>query len=299
MSTSNLASVQKELQQLVQKNKGVLPGAVGAQFMKELGFIDVGPLMISLLPYAATYARVPVSNFTVGAVALGMPNGAPIPNMYLGANVEFTAEALSFTVHAEQSATTNAWLNGEEGMQALAISAAPCGYCRQFLYELCTAQSLLILLPQQGSSAPQTSPLTTYLPDAFGPQDLGIQGGLMTPQHNGLSLATTDPLIQAALAAANACYAPYTKNFAGVALLAASGAIYSGQYGENAAYNPSISPLESAVTFMNMSQPQGASMAITRAVLVESPTKASQRDATTSVLSSFAPAVQLEYYAVS
>jgi cytidine deaminase len=82
-------------------------------------------------------------------------------------------------------------------------------------------------------------------------------------------------------------------------LLTADGAIYTGQYGENAAYNPSISPLESAVTFMNMSQVPGASMAITRAVLVESPTKASQRDASNAVLSSFAPAVTLEYVAVS
>src|ERR1700750_2683197 len=101
---------------------GVVTSAVGEQIMLELGFIDVGPLMIALLPYAAAYARVPVSNYTVGAVALGMPNGAPIPNIYLGANFEFTGEALSFTVHAEQSASANAWLHGEQGIQALAIS---------------------------------------------------------------------------------------------------------------------------------------------------------------------------------
>jgi cytidine deaminase len=295
MSMTIPPSVLEHLQ-ILKKTRGVLPGEVGAQIMKEMGFIDVGPLMIMLLPTAAQFARVPVSGYHVGAVALGMPSGAPIPAMYLGANVEFTGEALSFTVHAEQSAMTNAWLNGEQGLQALAITDTPCGYCRQFLYELSTALQLLIMLPQAGTYAPNTAPLTTFLPNAFG---LGPKGGLMSPRQNGLSLSSGDPLVQAALAAANASYAEYTSNFAGVALLASSGAIYTGRVGENAAYNPSISPLESAVTFMNMSQTQGASMAITRAVLVESPTKASQRDATSVVLSSFAPSVQLEYYSVS
>ena len=297
MNTTIPETSLQQLHQAIHDNKGMLPGPIAAQVMKDCDLIDIGPLMISLLPFAAAYARVPVSNYPVGAVALGMPTGSIIPNMYLGANVEFTGEALSFTVHAEQSATTNAWLNGEQGIQALAISAAPCGYCRQFLYELSTAQTLNILLPQQNSPAPATSPLTVFLPDAFGPQDLGLQGGLMTPQQNGLTLASGDPLVQAALTAANACYAPYTKNFAGIALLTPTNVVYVGQYGENAAYNPSMSPLESAVTFLNMSQAQGASMVITRAVLVESPTTASQKDVTVSVLSSFAPSVQLEYYA--
>ena len=214
MTTLIPPALLSQLHQAILDNKGMLPGALAGQVMKDSDLIDVGPLMISLLPFAAAYARVPISNYPVGAVALGMPTGSPIPNMYLGANVEFTGEALSFTVHAEQSATTNAWLNGEQGIQALAISAAPCGYCRQFLYELVTAQALDILLPQQGSLAPATSPLTVFLPDAFGPQDLGLQGGLMTPQQNGLTLASPDPLVQAALTAANTCYAPYTKNFA-------------------------------------------------------------------------------------
>lgn len=297
MSASKSVAVSDLLQTLF-TTRGMIPSALGAQLMQDLGLIDVGPLMVALLPYAAAYARVPVSNYTVGAVALGMPNGAPIPNIYLGANFEFTGEALSFTVHAEQAATTTAWLNGEQGVQALAISAAPCGYCRQFLYELCTAQQLLVMLPQTGSPAPQTQPLTDYLPDAFGPNDLGITGGLMTPQSNGLSLTTSDALVKAALAAANLSYAPYTKNYAGVALLSADGSVYQGQYAENAAYNPSMSPLESAISFMNMSRAQGSSLAITRAVLVESPTKASQHDATVDVLSSFAPSITLEYHSV-
>ena len=60
-------------------------------------------------------------------------------NLYFGANYEFPGQALSFTVHAEQAATMHAISFGETGIDLLAVSAAPCGYCRQFLNELTTA----------------------------------------------------------------------------------------------------------------------------------------------------------------
>jgi cytidine deaminase len=270
--------------------------------------VEIGTLMMQLLPVAQQYAVVPVSHYQVGAVAAGMPvSGTGWCSLYLGANFEFNNVALSFTVHAEQSATTNAWLNGEAGMQALAISAAPCGYCRQFLYELVTAQQLNILLPSDRKNplAYSAAPLTSFLPQAFGPSDLGVKGGLMDPklcthtlQLNGS--AGTDPVIAAALGAASNSYAPYQTDvsyqFSGVAVLTADGKIFPGRYAENAAYNPSMSPLESALTFMNLSLPQGATRQITRCVLVEVPTLASQLSATQAVLSAYAPTVGLEYY---
>ena len=109
---------------------------------------EIGKLMMQLLPVAQQYAIVPVSHYQVGAVAAGMPKAnTGWCSLYLGANFEFRGMALSFTIHAEQAATNNAWLSGEPGVQSLAISAAPCGYCRQFLYELVTAKQLQILLP--------------------------------------------------------------------------------------------------------------------------------------------------------
>src|SRR5437763_3328369 len=98
--------------------------------------------------------------------------------------MEYKGTALSFTVHGEQSATTNAWLNGEQGLTSIAISAAPCGYCRQFLYEITTAATLQVLLLEQ---PPQ--PLTSLLPQAFGPGDLGVTAALMSPANNGLKLS--------------------------------------------------------------------------------------------------------------
>lgn len=270
--------------------------------------IDIGALMLQLLPVAQQYAIVPVSHYHVGAVAAGMPvPGTGWASLYLGANVEFSQVALSFTVHAEQSAINNAWLSGEVGVQALAISAAPCGYCRQFLYELVTAQQLNILLPETPSGTQYNSfPLTSFLPNAFGPADLGVTGGLMAPQlgQHQLALQNTppeDPLIVAALAAASSSYAPYptdqTFGYAGVAVQSADGNVYTGRLAENAAYNPSLSPLESALSYMNMRQSLSAPRQLVRCVLVEVPTLASQRSATNAVLAAFAPTVALEYYA--
>lgn len=238
--------------------------------------VSVPQLMMMLLPAAARYAVAAISDFHVGAIALGRSGG-----LYFGGNIEFTGEALSFVVHAEQAAITNAWLHGECEVSSLAISAAPCGYCRQFLYELVTASTLTILLPK---AAPAL--LTTYLPNAFGPQDLGVTGGLMTPQNHGLVLEvpSDDPLLAAALAAANASYAPYTGGFAGAALRLSDGTILTGRYAENAAYNPSMSPLESAITALVLS---GRSYGeISEAALVEQRSKTSQVDAARAVLGS-------------
>lgn len=210
--------------------------------------------MTMLLPFAAKLARPPVSNFYVGAVARGLTG-----NLYYGCNLEFAGEALSLTVHAEQSSITNAWMSGEEGIDSIAVTAAPCGYCRQFLNELTTADRLLVTTPID------TRALTALLPEAFGPRDLGIAGGLMQPETHALAIEEHDELAQEALRAANLSYAPYSKSYAGVALRA-KGAIFTGAYAENAAFNPSMSPLEVALSRMNLA---GASFdAIEDAVLV-------------------------------
>lgn len=239
---------------------------------------SVEELMLSLIPKAKEYARPPISNFYVGTVALGT-SGA----LYFGANFEFEGEALSLTVHAEQAATVNALSNGESGIEAIAISAAPCGFCRQFLNELTTASRLRILLPGRPAAS-----LSQLLPEAFGPVDLGVSAALMAPQSHGLSLSTADSLMTAALAAANASYAPYTSSYAGVALQTSDGSIHTGSLAENAAYNPGISPLEAAV--VSLSIRGGKSYAdITDAALVEvKNARASQAAVSRAVLGAIA-----------
>jgi cytidine deaminase len=219
---------------------GVVAAADAERFAREAG-LDLPRFMTTLLPAAAALAKPPISNFKVGAVSRGLSG-----NLYLGTNVEFAGEALSFTVHAEQSSVANAWMNGEEGIDLIAVTAAPCGYCRQFLNELATAERLTIAIPSG------TQSLRELLPSAFGPRDLGIDGGLMQREQHELFIDAEDDLARAALAAAQRSYAPYSKSYAGIAVRTADGTMATGSYAENAAFNPSMSPLEVALSQLNL-----------------------------------------------
>ena len=250
--------------------------------------VGLPELMNFLVPYATKYATPPISNFRVGAVAHGL-SGA----IYFGANIEFYNEALSFTVHAEQASIAHAISYGEAGIDCLAISAPPCGYCRQFLYEItnCPSTPDITILVNKDQYR-----LSALLPQAFGPQDLNVTTRLMLPQNNNMQLAPppADQFIENALKAANNSYSPYTSDYSGVCLVTASSS-YSGAYAENAAYNPSMSPLEAAVVQLVMSGDSYAN--ITRAILVEAQTnKISQLTATTDVLSAINRSISLEYY---
>lgn len=269
---------------------GSIPAAEVARFLRSSG-MTIDELMLALIPDAQKFALPPISDFFVGAVALGTSG-----SLYFGANFEFVGQALSFTVHGEQAATANAIAHGEVGMQMLAVSAAPCGYCRQFLYELTTASTLLVLLPK---TAPAL--LTSLIPDAFGPADLNVTAALMSPQSHGLTLSAgaDDPVVEAALEAANASYAPYTFDYAGVALKTRGGGIFTGSVAENAAFNPSMSPLEAAV--VNLVISGGKSYGdIVDAVLVEmADSKASQAAATRAVLETISKVTLRAYQAHS
>lgn len=217
----------------------VIPASEAETRAREHG-VDIPQLMTMLLPEAASFAKPPISNFRVGCVSRGL-SGA----LYFGTNLEFAGEALSFTVHAEQSSVTSAWMNGEEGIDLIAVNAPPCGYCRQFLNELTTADRLIVAMPKE------TRALRELLPSAFGPRDLGIDGGLMQRSDQGLTIDEDDELARAALSAANMSYAPYSKSFAGVAVRTSRG-IHTGAYAENAAFNPSMSPLQVALSRLNL-----------------------------------------------
>jgi cytidine deaminase len=159
---------------------------------------------------------------------------------------------------------------------------------------LTTASKLQILLPKK-----TPAPLTSLIPDAFGPADLGVTAALMSPQSHRLKLSSDagDAVVKAALKAADASYAPYTSDFAGVALKTSDGSIYTGSVAEDAAFNPSMSPLEAAVVSLIIAG--GKSYAdITDAVLVETAgSKAGQAAATRDALSAIATVALRTYQA--
>ena len=74
---------------------------------------------------------------------------------------------------------------------------------------------------------------------------------LMDEQDHGYAL-TGDALSQAAIAAANRSHMPYSKSPSGVALECKDGRIFSGSYAENAAFNPTLPPLQGALILLNL-----------------------------------------------
>ncbi len=85
---------------------------------------------------------------------------------YTGVNLEFSGLPLSASVHGEQFVLSLMVHRGERGVRALAVNAAPCGHCRQFMkeYRLCDEMEIDIL----SLNVQQT--LAQLLPHSFGPQ---------------------------------------------------------------------------------------------------------------------------------
>ena len=234
--------------------------------------LDEDALAFALLPLAAACARADLSHFNVGAIARGVSG-----TWYFGGNMEFLGSTMQQTVHAEQSAISHAWLRGETSLVAITVNYTPCGHCRQFMNELNSGLDLRIALPGR---APHT--LADYLPDAFGPKDLEINTLLMDDENHGFPLEG-EALVKAAITAANQSHAPYSNAPSGVAIELSNGQIFAGRYAENAAFNPSLPPLQGALNLLSLNGYDYPDMR--RAVLAERPDAAlTQWDATSATL---------------
>ena len=269
-------SLQTHAQSIINQTKfnGVI-SATDVDILQLHSALETPDLLLSLLPLAAAYSVAPISSFNVGAIARGESG-----NLYFGANYEFTQQALTNSVHAEQAAINNAFSHHETGILDITVTASPCGHCRQFMNELSCATELVVNLAASGSKQ-----LTTLLPDAFGPVDLGVTEALMTASPVGLTLNTenTSTLAQTALVAANQSYAPYSHCHAGIALQTNTGEIICGRYIENAAFNPSLSPLQSAL--INLRLAGFALTDISAMILVETTDTKMSHAATTANIS--------------
>ncbi|BCQ35754.1 MULTISPECIES: cytidine deaminase [Erwinia] len=250
---------------------GFITASQAGELKKHCGFND-SELAFALLPLAAACAVATLSDFKVGAIARGKSG-----TLFFGANMEFAGTTMQQTVHAEQSAVTHAWLRGESALACITVNYTPCGHCRQFMNELNSGSGLTIELPGRAAAT-----LGDYLPDSFGPHDLAITTLLMDDIDHGF-IAAGDALTQAAINAASHSHAPYSKAWSGVALQTVSGAIFAGRYAENAAFNPSLPPLQGALNLLSLS---GHSLSdIHQAVLAEAPDAAlSQQSATAATL---------------
>jgi cytidine deaminase len=281
----------------VPRQAGCLYAAQCEQLMRRLD-LGIGALMVRLLPLACWYAVAPISHFQAGAVALGAKGkGRQDRMLFFGANMEFTGVALNQTIHAEQAAVVNAWHHGAEGIEALAVSDAPCGCCRQFLFETHNGTMMRIVTPTGRGDRCRSVRLADLLPEAFSPAALGREPRLMACRHEKRVLrygaSAGDRVAAEAGAAAERSYAPYTRNYAGCAVQLESGKIYSGRCAESAAYNPGLTALQCAIIMAHTAQVDRAHT-VRRAVLVERPTTASQHISSDVLLQAWARGVELE-----
>ncbi len=242
------------------------------QHLQQQTGMDKNALAFALLPLAAACAWTGISHFNVGAVVQGA-SGA----LWFGANMEFPGSSMQQTIHAEQSAISHAWMGGEQALSGITVNYTPCGHCRQFMNELNSGLSLEIHLPER---APAT--LGNYLPDAFGPKDLAITTLLLDNENHGFPVTGTE-LEQAAIASANRSHCPYSQSPGGVALQTHDGNIFAGSYAENAAFNPSLPPLQVALNLLRL-RGYGAEDIACAAIAERANGQISHHDSTVSLL---------------
>lgn len=236
--------------------------------------IPMPELLQELVLAAKGYARPPISGYHVGIAALGKSG-----NIYLGVNLEFPGLPLNESVHGEQFLVVNARGHGEKELVLVAQSAPPCGHCRQFFHEMGVSDTLQILTPDGA-----TATLASLLPNAFGPKDLGLAATLME-----VSESDANDAVKAALES----YSPYTGLKSGVLIEMKDGSIFTGSYIENAAYNPSLSPMHTALIALVVGMQSYRD--IVHVTLAESTSAPiSQESVVRNLLSTIAPEAPLE-----
>ena len=139
--------------------------------------------------------------------------------------------------------------------------------------------------------------LAQVLPHAFMPSALGNEQGLLDQIEPKplLTLDSDDALVNTALKTAVNSYAPYSKNWAGVAVKLTNGFVATGAYLENAAFNPSLTPLLNALLIVRLHRHSWQE--IEDAVLVEKTSLSSQEQASRALLATLSDA-ELRYHAL-
>jgi cytidine deaminase len=123
--------------------------------------------LIEAAAAARSRAYVPYSNYPVGAALLTTSG-----EVYTGCNIEIAS--FGATVCGERTAAFKAVSEGQRNFDAIAVvtsnGAAPCGICRQVLYEF--GPEMIVIMADSNGSVTWEGPLTDLLPHGFGPKKL-------------------------------------------------------------------------------------------------------------------------------
>ncbi|KAK8805414.1 hypothetical protein WA158_002070 [Blastocystis sp. Blastoise] len=224
---------------------------------------SIHDLLIDLASQIKQYANIPISNFCVGAAALGKTG-----SIYCGVNIELKYISMGQVIHAEQCTILNAAIhsleNHETGIEILAVTETPCGHCRQFLQELPDCGEIEVFVPSHGIQCP----LKNLLPHSF---ELPIDGRLwkifeqptevFVPSKENQRIWDTfcddhhlsngKNIINYAYQLMTHSFAPYSKSKASVVLINSKKKLFfGGMTVESAAYNPTMTASQSSVVSM-------------------------------------------------
>ncbi|KAM0037263.1 putative cytidine deaminase [Helianthus debilis subsp. tardiflorus] len=165
-----------------------------AESMAKSKNLTLPQLLPSLIKSAQTLANPPISNFAVGVVGLTSDG-----RIFFGGNIEFPGLPLHHTIHGEQFFITNLAAHAAGAkLLYLAVSAAPCGHCRQFFQELRGISDTQIVITDQPQENPDYKPFSSILPHPFGPFDLLDENTplILEKQNNQLTLKDGNFIIQ-------------------------------------------------------------------------------------------------------
>ncbi len=248
------------------------------QLEAQLG-LTTPELLLLCVGVVEKWSRCAISGFQVGVAGLASSSG----DVYFGVNLEFDAVPLSCTVHAEQFLVTNLFFGRAQGLDMLALKYPPCGHCRQFLAE--TVGTGVMIRLSRGEDLEVEARLSELLPSAFTPKDLGVQVGLLDDRQSNVSRMplrerrdslkwassggdshgtdlsgsaridaegervsiSDNDMRRLALDAAGRAFAPFTGVCEGVALLTKRGEVVVGSTIESAAYNPSLTAIQTGL----------------------------------------------------
>ncbi len=189
--------------------------------------LSTDELLRLLVGYIKPEARCDISRFEVGTAGLTAAG-----EIFLGVNLEYEGASLGQTVHAEQCLVSWTRTCSASPLVALAVSAPPCGHCRQFLREFDHDGRIRLLIGDEPAAE-----ASSLLPRAFTPLDLGVEEPFF---REPLDLSGVGETEEAARRASALAYTPYSGSRAGAAVRLADGRFLAGSALENAAYNPTL-----------------------------------------------------------
>jgi cytidine deaminase len=220
----------------------VLPAAAVDGLVADFGLAGARDAALLALPAATRLARPPISGFFVGAVGIEAGTG----DLILGANLEFPGLDLGSTIHGEGFVATRIFQR-DAALAVLATGEArPCAHCRQCLSEYAWSPDLEFIDPLG-----HTLSLAQLYPWPFVPGVLGepgiVPGAVPWPDLALDASGLERDLADALLLAGRRAHAPYGRCPAAVVLRLHDGRLIAGSVIESVSFNPTISPLQSAL----------------------------------------------------